>query len=167
MFYRWENRATENSFVRRKGRCIFLLLVFLVVSNARAQDGADTTRAAMPEEKSPTVAVLRSAFVPGWGQWYNGQKLKAALVLGVELGLVGEIVYYHRLVVKSSSDWEREFYEDWRSRFLWWLLAAHIVNMLDAYVDAHLWDFDTGPDLSIDGGLRGGAGAMITFRWGF
>jgi len=153
----------------KKGRWIplFLLLFCLRAADVCAQGVEDSTRVFVPEGKSPTGAVIRSALIPGWGQWYNGQKLKALLVVGVELGLVGEAIYYNQLAAKSSTVWERDFYEDWRSRFLWWLLAAHILNMLDAYVDAHLKDFDTGPNLSIRRGVGDGMGAMITFRWGF
>ena len=30
---------------------------------------------------------MRSLAVPGWGQWYNEKKLKAAVVFAAELGI--------------------------------------------------------------------------------
>ena len=117
--------------------------------------------------KSPRGAVLRSALIPGWGQWYNGQKLKALLVLGVELGLAGNSVYFNQLAVQSTTDWEREFYQNNRSQYLWWFLGVYLLNLLDAYVDAHLWDFDAGPDLSIQRRIGDDMGTVIAFRWIF
>ena len=117
--------------------------------------------------KSPRGAVLRSALIPGWGQWYNGQKLKALLVLGVELGLAGNSVYFNQLAVQSTTDWEREFYQNNRSQYLWWFLGVYLLNLLDAYVDAHLWDFAAGPDLSMFEVGKRKKEMLIRVSWAF
>lgn len=44
---------------------------------------------------SPRGALVRSLAVPGWGQIYNGQYLKAPIVVGVLATLVGASVYSH------------------------------------------------------------------------
>ena len=67
--------------------------------------------------------------------------------------MIGNAVYYNQLAVKGDTDDERRFYQDVRGRFLWWLMAVHLINVLDAYVDAHLWNFDVGPDLAMENGL--------------
>jgi hypothetical protein len=128
-------------------------IVVLCLSEARAQESADSLMIPPPRTKSPKVAVIRSAVLPGWGQWYNEQKLKSLLVFGAEAALIGNAVYYNQLAVKGATDDERRFYQDVRGRFLWWLIAAHLINVLDAYVDAHLWNFDVGPDLAVENGL--------------
>ena len=92
--------------------------------------------------------MLRSAIIPGWGQWYNGKKLKAVLVLGAELALAGNAIYFNQMAVRTNDDYEKEYYRENRRLYLWWLAAAHLLNVMDAVVDAHLWGFDTGPDLS-------------------
>lgn len=117
---------------------------------ARGQTESDTTAVQLVQAKSPRTAMIRSALIPGWGQWYNGQKIKAAIVLAADLGLIGAGIYYNQLAVKSTTDYEYEHYSYWRSQFYWWLIAFRLISMLDAFVDAHLFDFDTGPDLSAD-----------------
>jgi hypothetical protein len=139
----------------------------LFVSCVQAQEKTDSLNIRTPETKSPTVAMIRSALLPGWGQWYNGQKWKALLVFGGEAALVGNAVYYNQRVAKSTTDDERRFYRDVRGRFLWWLLAVHLLNVLDAYVDAQLWDFDTGPDLSLHQEDQEGYGIFVCFNWAF
>ena len=148
---------------------IAFLFILNFVSGARTlcQIREDTTKTSTPPGKSSTGAVLRSAAVPGWGQWYNGQKLKAVLVLGGSLGLIGNAIYNNQLAVKSSTYDEREFYRSNRSRAVWLFVVVYLLNLLDAYVDAQLWNFDTGPDLSMCGELRGGQEVLVTLYWGF
>lgn len=143
-----------------------IVQTFLFFARGMAQTEADTSSATPAIVKSPRTAVIRSALIPGWGQWYNEKKLKAIVVFGGEAALVGTAIGYHRLAAKSETDLERDFYLDNKSKFLWYLVAVHLLNMLDAYIDAHLWDFDTGPDLS--SGTPGGESVMllgIRWRW--
>ena len=99
-------------------------------------------------KKSPTGAMLRSLFVPGWGQLYNGKWFKAILVCGTEIGLVANAVYQNQMAVQSTFSEERAWYQDNRNLSVWWLLATILLSMADAFVDAHLYDFDESPDLS-------------------
>jgi len=66
-------------------------------------------------KKSPTGAMLRSLFVPGWGQLYNGKWFKAILVCGTEVGLVANAVYQNQMAVQSVLPAEREWYQDNRN----------------------------------------------------
>jgi hypothetical protein len=124
-----------------------MCLVFNIV-NALGQVKVDSLNIPSSVKSSPNGALLRSALMPGWGQWYNKQKLKALLVFGGELAIIGNIVYYNQMAVKSVSSIERDFYKENRNRYYWWLFGIYLLNLLDAYIDAHLIDFDTGPDLS-------------------
>jgi hypothetical protein len=135
--------------------------------SVQAQTENDSTKLAPPMEKSPSGAMLRSVLIPGWGQWYSDQKLKAVIVFGIELALIGNAVYYHQLAVKSQTSEDQIFYEDYRSRFTWYTVGFHLLNILDAFVDAHLWSFDAGPDLSIGGSQRGEPGVMVSLCWSF
>lgn len=126
---------------------IFLSLIG-VCGFSKAQTDADSLNNEEKVEKSPTVAILRSALIPGLGQLYNRQIFKAILVFGGEAALVGNAIYYNQLQVRSSTEDEWEFYRNVKSRFLWWLFAVHLLNVIDAYVDASLFEFDTSPDLS-------------------
>ncbi len=140
-------RELSDRHATRRG--IYFFILFFLTIRIWAQTESDTLQIAKPKAKSPVGAVVRSALIPGLGQWYNEQKLKAALVLGGELALAGNAVYYNQMAVKSRTDDEGEFYRNIRSRFIWWIAGVYFLNLLDAYVDAHLWDFDTGPDLSM------------------
>lgn len=150
-----ENGVHPKQKLRSKGesRCIplFCFLIWIRVFPAGAQIPSDTSGVERPTVKTPAGAVLRSLVLPGWGQWYNEQKLKAVLVFGAEAAMVGNIVYYHQKAIRSVDASERAFYEDYRSQFVWYLAGVHLLSLLDAYVDANLLDFDTGPDLTDSG----------------
>ena len=87
---------------------------------------------------------------PGWGQWYNGQKIKAAVVFTAESFLIGSAIYLNKKVTDSEvGSLERDFYRDRRNLTHWLIGGFTLLSMLDAYVDAYLYDFDTGPDLAL------------------
>ena len=96
----------------------FLIVIFVMITplhSTEAQVMSDSTRTEPPEEKSPTGAMLRSALIPGWGQWYSDQKLKAVIVFGAQMALIGNAVYYHQKAIKSQTPDDRDFYLDYKS----------------------------------------------------
>lgn len=120
--------------------------------------------------QSPRGAVIRSAVFPGWGQWYNGKKLKAVVVFGVEVGFISAAIWHNQRVVywmdSSLTQYTAEFRElnesfhiDMRNQFVWYLAGALLVSMADAYVDAHLAGFDESTDLSL-GPCRSPSGTL-------
>lgn len=102
-------------------------------------------------QKSPWGAVGRSAILPGWGQIYNQSYWKAPVIWGV----MGWFVYgwidnnnnyinYKNLYSQTGDDLYldyRNFYRDQRDEFAIYLLLTYFLNLVDAYVDAHLFDF--------------------------
>lgn len=121
----------------------------------------------VPLRKSPTGAMLRSMALPGWGQWYNEKRIKAVVIMGAEAGLVIDAIVQNQLAARSGADYEREYYRNNRSLAIWWLGAVILYSMADAYVDAHLFDFDERPDLSLappGGGGPGESGAAFVFN---
>jgi hypothetical protein len=127
---------------------IWSYILLFGTTSILAQTAGDTSRVESMPYKSPRAAMIRSALLPGLGQWYNGQKFKAVLVFGGELGLMANAIYQNQRVVQSKTEGERAFYLNNRSLSLWWLFGIYLLNILDAYVDAHLMDFDVGPELS-------------------
>lgn len=116
-----------------------------------------------PESKSPLGAVLRSAIIPGWGQLYNHSYWKAPVVWG----FMGTYVYYWIYENKKYQQYAdsalvyarannisqfnknknlREFYHDARDLFSIYMGITYVLNLLDAYVDAQLFDFSVEPD---------------------
>ncbi len=114
-------------------------------------------------KKSPTLAVLLSAVLPGAGQFYNESYWKIPIIGGL-VGYFGYEYFRNNNLYKdyrndyAASQTElnpdgdfnlktlREFYRDQRDNFVWYFLIVYVVNMVDAYVDAHLFDFDVKED---------------------
>ncbi len=144
---------------------VITIFSILFCWNVLAQEDADSLRVVPPVGKSPSGAMLRSALIPGWGQWYTDHRLKAIIVLGAQLALVGNAVYYNQLAVKSQTSDERIFYLDYRSQFIWYSVGFYLLNILDAFIEAHLWDFDTGPDLSVGSSPGGNDGIVVRLCW--
>jgi hypothetical protein len=97
---------------------------------------------------SPTSAMLRSLAIPGWGQWHNGKKFKAAVLAGGEIGLIADAVVLNQLAAAAQTEIDRAYYRDNRSLAIWWLAGVLLYSLADAYVDAHLAGFDESPDLT-------------------
>ena len=122
--------------------------------------------------KSPTTAVLLSAVLPGAGQFYNESYWKVPIIGGL-VGYFGYEYFRNNNLYKdyrddyTASQTEinpdgditlktlREFYRDQRDDFVWYFLIVYVINMVDAYVDAHLFDFDVSEDKFTKGGTRG------------
>lgn len=143
--------------IQQQRICIAVVFFLLasVFSHAFPQtpssDSLDTRLAsAVLPKKSPSGAALRSLVIPGWGQYYNGKKIKAGLAFAGEAGLLGMALHWNSRAAdaKRANDETRQLqYEDWRNGCYWGLAALIVYSMLDAYVDAQLSDFDESPAL--------------------
>lgn len=161
-----KSRPGVTSSRRNGNRLILCVLVFCLFSGAQAQVPSDTLKTGIRRTVTPRGAVIRSAILPGWGQWYNRQRWKAAFVLGVEMGLAGSAVYFDRLAARSDNTYDKAYYQDTSSRIVWWAVGVYLLNLIDAYVDATLWDFDTGPALSAGCEDAGGVW-LVAVQWKF
>jgi len=136
----------------------------------------DTLKEKVKEEKfemkkSPWKAVLFSAVVPGMGQLYNESYWKVPVVMGLGGFLLYEIIYYNNrfsdykdLYAQSITPENpygddilrqyREFYRNQRDQFYLYAGFYYLINLVDAYVDAHLFDFNVSEKIrmSISGG---------------
>ncbi|CUU04353.1 hypothetical protein JGI1_00974 [Candidatus Thermokryptus mobilis] len=140
-----------------------LIFLFLVFSISLSQ--TDTSKTAKKAElKSPTKAMLMSAVLPGLGQFYNKSYWKVPIIYGLAGYFVYEFKqndrnyrYYRELYIRSieisGGDYRykrlRDFYRDQRDLFGIYLALLYLANIVDAYVDAHLYNFDVGENLSI------------------
>jgi hypothetical protein len=140
---------------------------------AEDMTGAAEEAAVEPWSPDPVGALWRSGVLAGLGQFYNERWLKGAVMMGCELFTLGGLVYYAGLAADELAEGreidlpddfsspelselraEREAhyaqYEDYRVRYetyLWLSVFVVVYSMIDAYVDAHLWDFEVGEDL--------------------
>jgi hypothetical protein len=137
----------------RKWILVLLLLPAIAAAEAGpagAATGAEgDSVACLP---SPKGALIRSAIYPGWGQLANKKPYKACVIMAVEAYLLGVALSSDRSArdagrlareaatgpgAAAFAD-RRTRYEDRRNSYFWWLGAAILYSMLDAYVDASL-----------------------------
>ena len=174
----------------------FLLIAvsFFVLFNASAQNEdvfvADTTH-------SPRKATIYSAVLPGWGQAYNkkywkipivyaaiGGCLTAALINNRDFNLARkELIFRKDCGTISNEDFK--FYNDsqlleysnysrkWRDNMFIFTGLAYVLNIIDANVDAHLFNFNVDKNLSMtvtpfsdwNRQIGGSAGINLRFRF--
>lgn len=115
--------------------------------------------------RSPGTAMMLSALLPGAGQFYNQSYWKVPLVLGLGIYFAAEWLDNNRRTIDYRDRYQRsvdvdgfgdplllryrEFYKDQRDTFSWYFVILYVLNIVDAYVDAHLFDFDVGGDLAV------------------
>jgi hypothetical protein len=111
---------------------------------------------AVEYEKNPYRSMVYSAVVPGGGQIYTKRYVKAALIIGVQSALIGQAIYDNNKMNKykdlmdgsnSSADlYNRQkrdkFQKDLRSDY-WWIGTSLFLSIADAFVDAHLYNFNS------------------------
>ncbi len=125
--------------------------------------------------KSTVIAMVSSMVIPGAGQIYNESYWKAPIVWGLgyyfysvyksqdDLYRENRTKYETALVVRDTTTNAvtketlgkqigfyldlRKFHERQRNEFGWYLAITYVMNILDAYVDAALYNFEVSPNL--------------------
>jgi hypothetical protein len=163
-----------NLTIRLKTYYKILLISFIFIANIAfcySQDEIDTAkvestvkRSKFEMTKSPSGAIYRSLVLPGWGQWYVESYWKAPIFLAGALGLYGSIIYnqiefsnYAEILdgmEKDNPDYQitllrREYFRDNRDMSGFYLIGVYVLAAVDAYVGAHLFDFEVDENLSI------------------
>jgi hypothetical protein len=137
-----------------------------IVRASQANATRNDTSSGYTPTKLPGVALALSAVLPGAGQFYNESYWKIPILLGFGYYFATQWIdnndstrHYRNLYAQSITPQNtggdsrfrdlREFYKDQRDTFSWYIFIYYIVNLVDAYVDASLYDFDVGDDLAI------------------
>ena len=144
---------------------LFVLVCFCTVCFAQADSQSYV--------HSPRKATLRSAFVPGWGQVYNKKYWKVPVIYAGFGVLTYAFVQNNKQYQRFKNDYiastdgdsttipsipglnpetfreNRDFYQRYRDLAIigmafWWAF-----QVIDANVDAHLYEFYISPDLSL------------------
>ncbi len=121
----------------------------------------------------PNVALRRSLLLPGWGQVYNRSAWKVPVIYAGFAGLGymfafnhREYRYYKLAAICVGTDTctaypefdgfsqeniisDREFHRRYRDLSVIIGALWYTLNVLDAYIEAHLQPFDVGDDLSL------------------
>jgi len=159
----------------------FVLIYFSCLSPAYAQDSTAVEESIMKTKwkmsHSPLKATVYSAVFPGGGQLYNRKYWKAPIVwagMGVATGFIiyntdKYRTYRNALVASSDADpltinqtpysaaqlnELQDIYHKYMDISWFSLVGVYLLSIIDANVDAHLWYFDVGDDVSL--GLRPG-----------
>ncbi len=160
---------------------VIIIFVLAFVTSAQQSSPKDSVRASSPTpadtgftmQKSPLGAVIRSAILPGLGQLYNESYWKIPVILGVTVYLLDGYFNQNSLFIKyrdmyagtitkdqpsGELNWKlyREFYRDQRDTFAWWLAVTYFIQIADAFVDAHLFDFDVSDTKRVQASLAPG-----------
>jgi len=115
--------------------------------------------------QSPTGKLLRSVAFPGWGQWSNGKKQKAAVYFGIESYFLTKALIWRHRAADRLPIWENscgpdgcdtKAFNDYntardRRNYFYWLTGVTVfVSMFDAYADAYLLSLERTRDKGDD-----------------
>lgn len=130
---------------------LFVILLTVILYGQEPSNNSSPQDTVFVMEKSPWGAVLRSAILPGFGQFYNESYWKIPIIWGIGALLVSGWVHNNGLYkenrdlfIESGNEiyrQRRDFYRDQRDNFTIYLVITYLLNLVDAYVDAHLFDF--------------------------
>lgn len=158
---------------------ILLPLLFpcaiLAQLDTNAAEDVSPEMQARVEEHSVSKATWRSVMLPGWGQLYNKKYWKAPIVWAGMGTTIGFAIYHHQNYIEfrdafniridddpNTSDNYEGIYTDnqlitiqttyrrWRDLSIILAVGVYALNILDAYIDAHLYYFDISDDLSMN-----------------
>ena len=119
----------------------------------------------------PRAALVRSAIIPGWGHLYVDKPIKSLIYFSLEAYHIYRFIEYNSIYQYVKDTKSKIGVETWsgltdsqkkeqikivtgyelndatwrpremRNKYAWWCVGFYIIGMLDAYVDAHLYDF--------------------------
>ena len=141
-----------------------MLIILSITSNGQNQTEENLpSDSVFVMQKSPWGAVLRSAIIPGLGQFYNESYWKIPIIWGTAALLISGWVYNNNLYNDNKDlfintgqylyQYRRDFYRNQRDNFTIYLVVLYVLNLVDAYVDAQLYDFNVEEDF-ISGSSR-------------
>jgi len=156
----------------------FLFFQFLFFNPTRTQrvevqEPVEVKNVVVPEEHSATKALLWS-LIPGGGQIYNGQAWKVPIIYGAFAGMGYGIHYYYTRMVKFKDEYLYRvnhngtpnladyanyptsniynLYNSYNRNFQLMVIitvGVYALNLVDAYVSGHLYDFRIDDDISL------------------
>lgn len=157
---------------------ITIIIAIVAISTAAAKPPADSVTYRM--SRDPLTAVLLSVAFPGIGQVYNAEYWKAPIFAGTAGTSLYLLVDNHqrfrdadvayltaRETNASASNLDlllrrREAFRDNRDLAAAVLITTYVVAAVDAFVGAHLFDFDVSDDVSMHVGPRPNAPCALT-----
>lgn len=168
----------ENSLKPLTVPSFFLILVFLFLLPVLHAQEPDTLivpskpgiAVADTAERIPGKAALYSAVLPGLGQIYNRKYWKLPIVYAgfgtmvyfidrnnryyndLKRGLIDpdyDLIYYDFELTREQLERGKDIYKRWRDLSIILTVGFYALQIIDATVDAYLFDWDVGEDISL------------------
>ena len=136
---------------RRPGRLLSLCILAVAAVTSGAADtraessGTEATSSAVAgtdsTRTSPRTAMLRSAALPGWGQLSNDRPLKGLLFGAAAAVSLGSAIAEARALDAAVTPAQHQDRAARRNTRFLFLAVTATLAAVDAFVDAHLADF--------------------------
>lgn len=164
----------KNHFLLLACVCTVAAVLLTTTSGAVSLSAADSVNVSteqnktMTLSKSPTGAAVRSLIIPGWGQYYVQKYWKVPIFVGAA-GVCAYLIIDNnnsfkdkKLQIKLATEADpndpyielykrqREVYRDNRDQAVFCLIGVYLLSAIDAYVDAHLFDFNVSDKLTLN-----------------
>lgn len=135
---------------------------------------ADALICHSPDYQSPTAAMLSSALLPGLGQIYNRSFWKLPLIYGGLGYLISTALFNHQQFMRyerayvaiadedpstidefngkiplQTLEYGSNFYRRYRDLSIIGIVLVYALNVIDAYVDAHLFYWNVDDDIEV------------------
>lgn len=135
---------------------------------------ADALISHSPTRQSPTAAMVSSALLPGLGQMYNRSFWKLPIIYGSLGYLISAAVSNHQLFLRYERayvaiadndpatidefdgkipvqrlEYGMNFYQRYRDLAIIGAVLVYVLNIIDAYVDAHLFYWNVDDDVEV------------------
>ncbi|MCK9328396.1 MAG: DUF5683 domain-containing protein [Candidatus Cloacimonetes bacterium] len=134
---------------------LFMLSCFITtLSSQENEESKETDKIDFELPKNPSFAGAMSIIIPGAGQFYNEKYLKGSLFILTQAGLTSAVIHYnkktkeYRKKVHALDEIDyalqrkyEEYYEEKQS-YIFWLGASIFLSGIDAFVDAHLFNYE-------------------------
>jgi len=163
--------------VRKATYLIILVLVVCGLSGELSgqNTGKDTPADSVVflSHHSPRKALIYSALFPGLGQIYNNKVWKIPILYGgagtafyflhrnqlyykkfrelYNSPDVADVYYVYQYTITSKDNLKRglDLYRSWRDYAILSIAGIYLLNIIDAYVDAYMFEYDVSDDLSL------------------
>ncbi len=141
---------------------VSLLILICLLSPALAQESPEPVAEPVKMHRDARLAMGSSVAFPALGQLYTGGKLRTLSVFVLETWCISNIIREgfeedkyrrHASLLGEGETWgvwnQEELiafadgHQERKKDFIWRLMPVMIYSLLDAYVSAHLFNFDT------------------------
>ncbi|MEO0293008.1 MAG: DUF5683 domain-containing protein [candidate division WOR-3 bacterium] len=112
--------------------------------------------------KSTKTAMLLTTLIPGGGQFYTERYFKGLIIGGAqtyflyrEINTQIELNKIEKEINKTIElEQKRQKLLEERTQLTWWIALVWTIGILDAYIDAQLYNFESSFSLNCSGTLK-------------